>query len=153
MADEIDLTQVQALITQGLSQREIARRLQIPRSTLQSRLKQIHQEQAPPMQAHVTAMAPRRRGPLSTAGPPSPPSLPPEFVTLLSDLPALQELAQWWRERKLQRVSPSGPKSTERWTIHVERQWIDRVKDEAEVLGVPIMTVVNRALEQYFEGR
>ena len=42
MADEIDLTQMQALVTQGLSQREIARRLNIPRSTLQSRLKQLH---------------------------------------------------------------------------------------------------------------
>jgi hypothetical protein len=106
-------------------------------------------------------MAPRRRGPLSTAGPParvdssppSPPGLPPELGTLLSDLPALQEIAQWWRERKLQRVSPSGPKSTERWTIHVERQWIDRVKDEAETLGIPIMTIVNRAFEYYFEER
>jgi Winged helix-turn-helix DNA-binding len=67
MADEIDLTQVQALLTQGLSQREIARRLSIPRSTLQSRLKQLQQEQASPIQAQVTEMPPRRRGSLSTA--------------------------------------------------------------------------------------
>jgi hypothetical protein len=153
MADEIDLTQVQALLTQGLSQREIARRLSIPRST----------PAIPPQTAPTGAgfpdsgsgdrdapaaawMAVHRRSTESTGA-------PPELVSLLSDLPALQEVAQWWRERKLQRVSPSGPKATERWTIHVERQWIDHVKEEAETLGIPIMTIVNRAFEHYFEGR
>ncbi|MGH8068860.1 MAG: hypothetical protein ACRERE_27230 [Candidatus Entotheonellia bacterium] len=61
----------------------------------------------------------------------------------------LFEMVQWWRERKLRRVDPCGPRDTERWTVRIEHQWIERVKEEAE--GVPIMSIVNRALRQYFE--
>jgi len=39
MPREIDETQLRQLLEQGLSQREIARRLGVPRSTLQDRLK------------------------------------------------------------------------------------------------------------------
>jgi hypothetical protein len=76
--------------------------------------------------------------------------LPAELEGIREDL---LEVAQWWRERKMRRVDPSGPRDTERWTVHVERQWIERVKEEADAEGMPIMAIVNRALRQYFEGR
>jgi predicted DNA binding CopG/RHH family protein len=65
----------------------------------------------------------------------------------------LLELVQWWRERKLRRVDSGGPRETERWTVHVDRQWIERIKQKAGAEGVPIMTVVDRAFRLYFEGR
>jgi hypothetical protein len=159
MAMVIDRTHVERLLTQGLSLREIARRLAIPWTTFQRHWQQVQREASAPIQAQVTEMPPRGRPPAVDPSPPVRrragvpevhPGLPPALQAMQADL---FDMVQWWRERQLRRVDPGGPRDTERWTVHVERQWIARVKEEAEAEGVPIMTVVNRALRRYFEGQ
>ena len=145
MAGVVDLYQVQILLSQGLSQREIARRLGIPRTTLQDHLKRT---QAVDIRRGNTLILPQR-------GPRPPQVYPvPETPAALEGVAAdLLEVAQWWRTRKLQRVSPGPPRDTQRQTWHVDKQWIERVKEMAEVGGVSQAEIVNRALRQFFEGR
>jgi ParB-like chromosome segregation protein Spo0J len=145
MAAEIDDAQLRNLLDQGVSQHEIARRLGVPRSTLQDHLKRL-----PPVEVHrgTPAVIPRRL--------PRPPEVdhtpqtPAALETITSDL---LEVAQWWRARKMRRVDPGGPRDTQRWTVHVDKRWIEAVKEEAEAEGVSQAEIVDRALRQYFEGR
>jgi hypothetical protein len=62
----------------------------------------------------------------------------------------LLEVAAWWRARKMRRVGPSGPRETRRWTVHIDKQWIDCVKEMAEAEGVPQPEIVDRAFRQCF---
>ncbi|HZC02043.1 MAG TPA: hypothetical protein VE844_11985 [Gammaproteobacteria bacterium] len=63
------------------------------------------------------------------------------------------EVVQWWRARKVSRVDAGGPRDTQRWTVHVDKCWIARVKAQTELEGVSQAEIVDRALRQYFEGR
>jgi Homeodomain-like domain len=141
MPPEIDDAALQQLLSAGLSQREISRRLDIPRTTLQKYLKRV---QAIEVHRGTAQVIPQR--------PPGPPE-----VHHASALPAeleadLLEVVQWWRARKLQRVSPGGPRDTQRQTWHVDKQWIARVKELADTEGVPQAHVIDRIFRQYFEG-
>ncbi len=145
MPHAIDAVQLRRLLAQCLSQREIARRLGIPRSTLQAHLKRLK-----PVEVHrgTPTVLPRR-------GPRPPqmdylPQTPAELDAIKADL---LEVVQWWRARKMPRVDPGGPRDTQRWTVHVEKRWIARVKEQAELEGVSQAEIVDRALRQYFEGR
>jgi hypothetical protein len=110
--------------------------------------------------ADVTELPPRPGPPVVDVSPPARldqgplaqvhPGGPPELQGIQQDL---LEVVAWWRERKLRRVDPGGPRDTERWTVHVDTRWIEAVKQEAAAEGVPIMTIVDRAFRQYFEGR
>src|ERR671934_283410 len=97
----------------------------------------------------LTAVDPCLPAP-TPSGPPTQVHLgvPPELQGIQQDL---LEVVAWWRERKLQRVHPGPPRDTERWTVHVDKRWIEAVKQEADAEGVPIMTIVDRAFRQYFE--
>jgi DNA-binding Lrp family transcriptional regulator len=141
----IDDQQLRTLLKEGVSQREIARRLGIPRSTLQDYMKRLQ-----PVEVHrgTPAVIPRHV--------PRPPEVDPAPQTLAA-LEAIKvdllEVAQWWRTRKMRRVDSGGPRETQRWTVHVEKRWIAAVKEEAEAEGVSQAAIVDRALRQYFEGR
>jgi hypothetical protein len=145
MPHAIDEAQLRRLLAQGVSQREIARRLGIPRSTLQGHLKHLH-----PVEVHRGTPTVIPRG-----GPHPPqvgylPQTPAELDAIKADL---LEVVQWWRAHKMPRVDPGGPRDTQRWTVHVEKRWIARVKEMADVEGVSQTEIVDRALRQYFEAR
>jgi transcriptional regulator with XRE-family HTH domain len=144
---EIDKEKLRGLIEQGLSQREIARQLGIPRSSLQRALKSLAQvptglpavDTGPPILADVGI-------PGLTGGP-----LPPEELERTrADFWAMLE---WWRGRQAQQVDKGVQQKTSRATYHVENRWIDRIKREADLEGVTIAAVVNRAFSRYFEGK
>jgi hypothetical protein len=159
MATSINRRQVERWLKQGLSLHQIAERLAIPWTTFWRRWQRLQQEAAPPVHGEVTELPPRPGPPVVDTSLPAPaspslpdvhPGIPPEIQAIQTDL---VELVQWWRERKLARVHPGPPRDTERWTVHVDTRWIEAVKQEAAAEGVPIMTIVDRAFRQYFEGR
>jgi hypothetical protein len=59
----------------------------------------------------------------------------------------------WWRRRKhLLAHANDAPAPTERWTLHVERPFIARIKAEAEAGHVTVTEVINRIIRHYYEG-
>jgi AcrR family transcriptional regulator len=161
MARAIDRHQVEQWLTEGASLRQIARRLGLPLTTFYRRWQRLQREAAPPVSGEVTEL-PARPGPPPgpparvesrlPEGPPAVhPGLPPELQAIQQDL---LDLVAWWRERQRARVHPEvHPRATRRWTVHTNVRWIQAVKQEAAREGEPLMAVVNRALQQYFEGR
>jgi hypothetical protein len=160
MATSIDRRQVERWLTQGLSLHKIADRLHIPWTTFWRQWQRLQREAAPPVHGEVTELPPRPGPPVVDTSLPAPmpsgppvqvhPGVPPEWQGLEQDL---LEVVAWWRERKLQRVDPGGPRDTERWTVHVDKRWIEAIKQEADAERVPIMEIVDRAFRRYFEGR
>ncbi len=160
MAVSIDRHQVERWLSEGLSLRQIAQRLGLPTTTFWRQWQRLQLEASPPVHAEVTEMPPRSGPPavdtsLPAPMPSGPPAqvhigVPPELQGVQQDL---LEVVAWWRERKLQRVHPGPPRDTERWTVHVDKRWIEAVKQEADAERVPIMAIVDRAFRRYFEGR
>ena len=137
VADE----QLRTLLEQGVSQREIARRLGIPRSTLQDYLKR---QQVVPVHRGTPTVLPRGTPAVDLS-----PQTPAELRAISQDL---LEVAAWWRARKMRRVDLGGPRETRRQTWHVDVQWIERVKEQAEAEGVSQAEIVDRALRHFFVG-
>jgi pseudouridine-5'-phosphate glycosidase len=50
-------------------------------------------------------------------------------------------------------VARPWPRDTARQTYHVERRYIELIREEAEAEGVSITEVVNRAFKTYFERK
>jgi hypothetical protein len=69
-------------------------------------------------------------------------------------IPALEEIVAWWQGRKatLAQVSDTT-QETERITFHVERRWIEAIRRQADLDGLTITQVVNRAFQQHFAGK
>ena len=127
---------LEQMLAQGLSQREIAKRTSIPRSTLQRLLK------AP----QVPEVLPKGRPEVAPSRP-----LP---QSLVEAGPVLLEMATWWMQRQAAAASPvGGPRETKRYTFHAEVSLIDLVQREADAERVSYSEVINRALRQYFVGR
>jgi hypothetical protein len=142
MPRDIDDVALRRLLAEGLSQREIARRLGVPRTTLQDYLKR---QQVVPVHRGTPT--------LLTRGPPEvdlSPHTPAELREITSDL---LEVAAWWRARKMRRVDPGGPRETRRQTWHVGVEWIERVKETAEAEGVSQAEIVDRAFRHFFSDR
>ena len=142
MARTIDERRVRQLLAQGLSQREISRRLDIPKSTLHDYLKHARVPEVYPGPPKTPAPA---GGPQVSPGVPS-----TELEAMKADL---LEVVEWWRERKRRRVDPGPPRYTQRWTVHVDPRWIQQVKEAAEAEGTSRAEIVDRALRRYFESR
>jgi transcriptional regulator with XRE-family HTH domain len=140
MAQHVDQKQLQKLLAEKLPQREIARRLNIARSTLQRMIKGIHAEGP----AKASASAPGNGLPVVDTRK----LTPVETEAVRADF---WELIEWWRERKLQRVYESTPRETARQTYHVEKRYIRLIHHEAETEGVSITDVINRAFRAYFD--
>jgi hypothetical protein len=159
MTTAIDRRQVDRWRKQGLSLREIARRLDIPWATFRRHWQQLQQQARVSLHPPAPAPSPHQGPPaVDTSLPvPTPQSPPQVHAGVPAELQAIQqdllEVVEWWRERKLQRVHPGPPRDTERWTVHVDTRWIAAVKQEAAAEGVPLMVVVDRAFRRYFEGR
>jgi hypothetical protein len=138
MAQDVDQKQLRKLLAEKLPQREIARRLNIARSTLQRMIKGMDAE----VPAQASASDSGNGLPVVDTGK----LIPAEADAMRTDF---WELIEWWRERKLQRVYESTPRETARQTYHVEKQYIRLIHHEAE--GVSITEVVNRAFQAYFK--
>ena len=119
--------------------------LGVPRSTLQDHLKHLH-----PVEVHrgTSVVMPRR-----VPGPPQVHYLSEILMEIEAIKTDLLEVVHWWRARKMRRVDLGGPRNTQCWTVHVDKRWIEAVKEMAEAEGVSQAEVVDRALRQFFEGR
>lgn len=156
MTHPLDERRLRKLLAQGVSQQEIARQLGIPRSILQGILQRLHAPevyQDPPVLTAKGPPAINESTPLSQVESPLPGQLSPLTAEELSAAREdLWELITWWRLRK-QQVHRGTPRETQCYTSHVEKQWIERIKQEAEAEGTTIAEIVNRAFRQYFERR
>ena len=136
--------EVRTLLSQGESQRAIAKQLKIPRTSLQRIIAR---------QKGVTARPAREvsRG--------NPTLIMPGEVAPPRGVPAdmvfdIVEMVDWWRQRKrIAREYEGTPRETVRMTYHVEPRYIDLIKEFAKAEGVSITDVVNRAFRQFFEGK
>jgi hypothetical protein len=149
----IDLTTVHQMLADGLSKAEISRQLDVPVSTLKDRLKQ-----ALPMKAadvHNSSSTEVHTGGATevyTSGAAYKGSAANVHIDLpLSDLHEFQEVLVWWRRRKhLLGQANEAPAPTERWTLHIEKPFIERVKAEAEAEHVTVTEVINRIIRHYY---
>ena len=139
MAPNITKDKLQQLLKQGLSQREIARRTGLSRSTLRQRIQALgtHQGNIRVQQSS------RARMPEVHHGTP----LPQAFMDAWEDL---KEMQTWWRARKRALQTEHSHPETQRQTYHVEKRYIEAIKRAADVEGVSIMEIVNRAFGQFF---
>jgi hypothetical protein len=142
MPEDITDEELRQLISEGVSQRKIARQTGIPRSTLQLRLKQL---QVYEVHQGIPTIIPRHPPEVDLS-----PQTPAELDAIKVDL---LEVAAWWRARKMRRVDPRGPRTTKRQTWHVDTRWVEQVKEMADAEGVPQAEIVDRAFTQFFEGR
>jgi hypothetical protein len=134
----IDEAQLRILHEQGRSQYEIARLLNVPRSTVRDRLKKL-----------ALAAPPDTPVPTPTQGTPDVHN--GVLVAMLADL---QELVDWWRDRKaaLHQAQDAG-RQTERTTFHVEKRWIEAIHRQSDLDRMTYTQIVNEAFRQYFEGK
>jgi hypothetical protein len=140
MPPDITDDELRQLISEGVSQRKIARQTGIPRSTLQLRLKQL---QVYEVHRGTPTIIPRGT-PKVDLNPQTPAELDAIKVDLL-------EVAAWWRARKMRRVDPRRPQTTKRQTWHVDVRWIEAVREAADAEAVSQAEIVDRALQQFFE--
>jgi hypothetical protein len=137
----IDLNAVRQLQAQGVPLREISRRLHVPRSTLQDQLKRS-------LPAKTTDVDIRGSTDVHTGG-----TTKVHIDLPLADLADFHELLAWWRRRKhLLTQANAAPAPTERWTLHIEKPFIARIKGEAEAEHVTVTEVINRIIRHYYEG-
>jgi hypothetical protein len=142
MPPVVDEKALRELLAEKLPQREIAKRLNVPRTTLQRMIKGLGAALA----AEVTTSAPPGGVPVVDMG-----------KLTLEEVEAVRgdfwELIGWWRERKRQQVEQRQPRETSRQTYHVEKRYITLIHREAAAEGVSITEVVNRAFKTYFENK
>ena len=140
MATEITDTELQNLISQGLSQNEIARRTNIPRSTLRRRLEKLGTPQ-------VYSGTQDEGMPNVYQGT----QIPDEPTETGNEL---QEMLAWFREHKRALQPRDDPEQeTQRQTYHVQKRYIEAIKRAADLEHVSIMEIVNRAFRQFFDER
>jgi Winged helix-turn-helix DNA-binding len=138
------IEELQKLLAEGVSQREIAKRLGIPRSTLQTRIKRLTERRPiSEVTTDILTVMPRDKGGQNGG-------LPDEIMQAKEDL---WEVIPWWRQRKkLSQVYQSGPRETMRMTYHIEPRYVELIKEHARMEGVSITDMINRIIGQFFEG-
>jgi hypothetical protein len=142
MPPDITDEELQRLVSEGRSQRDIARQTGIARSTLQNRLKLL---EVYPVHRGTPTILPRGGPEIDLS-----PQTPSELNAIREDL---LEVAALWRARKMRRVDPRGPRTNKRQTWLVDVEWCERVREAAEAEGVSQAEIVDRAFAQFFEGR
>jgi len=71
----------------------------------------------------------------------------------LADLADFREMLAWWRRRRhLLTQANNTPAPTERWTLHIEKPFIEKIKSEAEAEHVTVTEVINRIIRHYYAG-
>jgi hypothetical protein len=138
---EVDLETAYRLKAQGIPTAEIARQLKLPVSTLKDHLKRT-----PP--AKTTDVYNSGSTEVHTGG-----AANVHIDISLSDLADFQEVLTWWRRRKhLLTKANESPAPTERWTLHIEKPFIEKIKAEAEAEHVTVTEIINRVIRHYYAG-
>lgn len=144
MAEEFDYARYDALIAQGLSQRQAFARMGVKRSTGQDALKR-----RPSVAVEVV--------PVHPSGPPGPSrhqtavSVPEEheMEAMKADL---WEMVEWWRSRQARAVQPRKDRATVRWTVHIDPALKDKILAESDARRLSLTDTVDLIVRQYFEG-
>jgi hypothetical protein len=137
----IDLDEAHRLKAQGIPTAEIARQMHIPVSTLKDRLKGT-------LPAKATHVYNDGSTEVHNSG-----TTKVHIDIPLSDLADFQEMLAWWRKRKhLLSTANDSPAPTERWTLHIEKPFIERIKAEAEAEHVTVTEIINRIIRHYYAG-
>jgi hypothetical protein len=64
----------------------------------------------------------------------------------------LREMVAWWQTRTTAlEQAQDASRQTEHITFHVEQRWIEAIRHQADLDGLTITQVVNRAFKQHFE--
>jgi hypothetical protein len=136
---KVDLETAHHLKAQGISTAEIARQLKLPVSTLKDHLKRI-------LPAKTTDVYKGGSTEVYKGG-----ATKVHIDIPLSDLADFQEVLTWWRKRKhLLNIANESPAPTERWTLHIEKPFIEKIKAEAEAEHVTVTEVINRIIRHYY---
>ena len=139
MATEITDAELQQLLSEGISQNEIARRTGMSRSTLRRRLKKIGTPQATLSTSDEST--PKVYTSIQTA------------VEFAESWDEFQEMLAWWRERKRAlQTEADTEQETERKTYHVQKRYIEAIQRASDLEHVSIMEIVNRAFKKFFDG-
>jgi hypothetical protein len=137
----VDVEAAQRLKDKGLSTAEVARQLQVPVSTLKDHLKRA-------LPAKTTVVYNGSSTEVHKGG-----ATNVHIDVPLSDLVDFQEVLAWWRRRKhLLAKANESPAPTERWTLHIEKPFIEKIKAEAESEHVTVTEVINRIIRHYYGG-
>ena len=140
MATNITDAELQQLISEGLSQTEIARRTGIPRSTLRRRIEKLSTPQATTDTSDEST--PEVYTGVQTA------------VEFAESWDEFQEMLAWWRERKRTlQTEGDTEQETERKTYHVQKRYIEAIQRASDLEHVSITEIVNRAFKQFFADR
>jgi hypothetical protein len=138
---EIDLDTAHRLKAQGTPTAEIARQLKVPVSTLKDHLKRLLPAKA--TDVYKSGSTGVYKGGAANA----------HIDIPLSDLADFQEVLTWWRKRKhLLSAANESPAPTERWTLHIEKPFIEKIKTEAEAEHVTVTEIINRIIRHYYVG-
>jgi hypothetical protein len=138
---EIDLDTAYRLKAQGTPTAEIARQLKVPVSTLKDRLKRSLPAKA--TDVYNSSSTEVYKGGAANV----------HIDIPLSDLADFQEVLAWWRKRKhLLSAANESPAPTERWTLHIEKPFIEKIKAEAEAEHVTVTELINRIIRHYYAG-
>ena len=140
----IDDAKIIELVRQGLSQRAIADQLKISRSTLR---RHLAKQKGVPEVAHGTPYWASESVPEVYQGFPS-------AADFAQSWEELQEMLDWWRERKqsLTRTTDTTRKRR-RQTYHVEERFIEAIRRAADLERTDLADIVNRAFARYFAER
>src|SRR5688572_27116302 len=137
----VDVEAAHRLKSQGLSTAEIARQLKLPVSTLKDHLKRT-------LPAKATEVYNGGSTEVHTSG-----ATKVHIDVPLADLADFQEVLAWWRKRKhLLSSANESPAPTERWTLHIEKPFIEKIKAEAEAEHVTVTEIINRIIRHYYAG-
>jgi hypothetical protein len=168
MARAIDWTHYDTLKAQGLSDREIARRFEIPWTSFyraKQRYTAAHPSPPEPQSTTVHPSTParqRRHTPVHPGTPnhkPTPVHLSTPLsndvaVRLLSMLPDLEVIVARERDRQRLLSTPIGtPRHTAKKTYVVDTLYVDLIERYAQAEGVELKDVVNLAFHEFFERR
>ena len=136
---QIDLDTAHRLKAQGIPIAEIARQLKLPVSTLKDHLKRT-------LPAKATNVYNGGSTEVYKGG-----AANVHIDIPLSDLADFQEVLAWWRKRKhLLGAANESPAQTDRWTLHIEKPFIEKIKAEAETEHVTVTEVINRIIRHYY---
>jgi hypothetical protein len=136
---EIDLETAHRLKAQGISTAEIARQLKLPVSTLEDHLKRTLPVK--PTDVYNGGSTDVHKGRAANV----------HIDIPLADLADFQEVLAWWRKRRhLLNAANASPAPTERWTLHIEKPFIEKIKAEAEAEHVTVTELINRIIRHYY---
>jgi hypothetical protein len=121
----IDLETAHRLKAQGIPTAEIARQLKLPVSTLKDQLKRT----LPVKTTKVDIGGTTNVHNYKATEVHSSSSTKVHIDLPLADLADFHEMLAWWRRRKhLLAQANEAPAPTERWTLHIEKPFIQRIK-------------------------